>query len=610
METWALDYARKTGLRARKFDGEVVKVAAVAVGNMHAPDPDDFQARVLDRLVEGDVVLSPSGPNYPYLSAAYRCGARVFWIHPARLGATSGDVSQTLLDRFTAEPAVFYEYQPSDAGVMALRSLVFTWLAVQRDRVAATNALAQRIRREQDFARFHGAPDREAWVAREVEAELRRIVRQLGAIRLPIGETDEATGRSKTEQVAGAKLDDAQREALRAKLRTKYEHLYDRYFDPEGKIAPKDRERARRELVALRLELTGLLDDEAQTERDVTEALEALPENKLFDGLVSEGAVRTRAQLLAFLRNPRLYPVLAALAAYAGLGLSEGQARRARAGDADAGVREFRRALVFDFGAFVWKNDTVGFFRALYLAYKRFQYLRYWELIQLTAEVFTALGKRSDDEDEEKDEVGGEAAAGESAAATDDGSGDGMLGQDAVEDCIRQLVALRDLGRDKGPDLIWRSSKMLHAIEEIECETDPGRRKQLLWWIFSRSGEVPVGKEWRRGLNLQLTPKRVENQIYRMLGRTLLAAIYYRWLAQVGQSLPLGEDFLYCREWRGVTGAAADAVPTEYDHEVTRQYFEMEAERLKAEREAAGTALPAEVVIKLWPKTEAASTDG
>lgn len=596
MTTWALGYAGKTGMRVRTSEGALIKIAAVTVGNMRAPDPDDLKEKVFDKLAEGDIVLSPSGSNYTYLAAAANRGAKVYWIHPPKI-ADVRDVPGVLLERFAEKPDDFYEYRSQDAGVAALRSLTLTWLSVQRERVAVANAFSQRMRREQDFARLHGAPLKTAWVEREVASELQRIVRSLGAIRLPTGETDEVTGKQKTRKVEGAQLEAEQRAVLRTKLEQKYGLLYDRYFDPEGKYKPKDRERARKELVDLRLELTGLVEDEDQTARSVEEMLATVPENKLFDGLVSEGATRTRAQVLAFMRNPRLYPVFAALVAYAGLGLADGQARKARQGEPDAGVREFRRALVFDFGAFIWKNDTVGFFRKLYLTYKRYQYLKYWDLMALTLEVFVALGKRPDEgevgEDNEESTRTEEIGAEVSDAAR-------------VDACVKRLIALRDLGRDKGPDLIWRSTPMLRAIEELEREENAERRTQLLWMIFSRSGEVRVGRETRRGLNLQMTGKRVENQIYRMLGRTLLQAIYYRWLGIVGHALPLAEDFLFVRQWRKVTGAAADALPTDYDHEVVRQYFQVEGDRFAAEREAAGTLPPPEVMAKFLPKVETA----
>ena len=93
---WALGFATKNGMQILSAAGEKVVIAKVKVGNMFAPDPDEFAALFLSRLGPEDVVLSPSGPNYTYLPGAYARGARVFWINPAKL---KGEVASRLSRR-------------------------------------------------------------------------------------------------------------------------------------------------------------------------------------------------------------------------------------------------------------------------------------------------------------------------------------------------------------------------------------------------------------------------------------------------------------------------------------------------------------------------------
>lgn len=542
---WALGFATKRGIEILNDGGERITIGSMPVGNMHQPDPEAFAADFLTRIGEDDTVLSPSGPNYTYLPGAYARGANVFWIHPGRLNGVQ-NLSAHLLERFRATPGDFYRYEPQDARVTQLGLLTRAWINLERQRAGDESAYAQLLRRERDFFRFH-RPDRDGWISRRIASEQRKFTLRLRRL--------------------GVTLTAEQRATIERGIREQTERLYASYF--ENPLATKDdKTRARQafdELARGRLEWFGIEEIEAFYAAEVEKTLADTPENALFDGLISGGAVKTRAEVLTYLRNPLFYRNAGALHAYAGLALKDGQAVQRRRGEATRGNPEFRRALCFDFAEKYWQNDTVGFFRSLYYAYKAYQYYRYWDLMVLTRDAFNALGMS--DEDAEED-------AGE--ASTDGGADIGPL--------VARLAALKYL------DLIARSTPMMRAVAELERNSTP----TLLRKIFSRSPKIG-------GLNLQMTPARVERQVKRQLASTLLDAVYYRWLVQLGQPLPLAEDFNYLRKWRHVEGRVS-GVPDAYDHTVVLRYFQREVERLRTTKE-----LPADVTVKLVPKEERAA---
>jgi hypothetical protein len=532
-------------MRILAESGEKIVIPKVPVGNMFQPDPEVFASVFLNRLGEGDIVLSPSGPNYTYLPGAYARGAKVYWIHPGNLKGVK-KLAEHLLRLFKETPDEFYEYQPQDERIASLGLLTRAWLGLERQVTADENALSQLMRRERDFFSFH-KPDREGWLRRSVESERRKFAKQL-------------SGR-------GVKLTRKQQERLSAGILARAEELYASYFEPG--VPEKQMKKARITLIREQLEWFGVAEKEAFYADEAWRALEGTPEKALFDGLIGEKAVKTRIQVLTYIRNPLFYPSAGHLRAYAGLGITDGQANRRRRGEASRGNPEFRRALCFDFADKYWSNDPIGYFKALYYAYKAHQYFIYWGLMELTRDVFQTL-RMSEDETEEDAEEGGN-------------------GHDATSEAVRPLI--HRLAELSHLDLIAKSAPVKEVIETLKRSPDP----KLLRRLFSKSP--------RDGFNLQVTPKRVEAQVKRLLGVTLLDTIYYRWLASLGEPLPLAEDFIYLRRWRNVEGRT-DGVPEAYDHQVVLRYFQMCVEELRASREP----LPSEVELKLVPKEDRPTT--
>ena len=553
---WSLGFATKNGMIIQSEDGEKILIPKVEVGNMYAPDPDAFEALFLSRIGEGDVVISPSGPNYTYLPGAHARGAKVFWLHAGLLKGVK-QVPQALLKMFDDNRNVFYEYQPQDAGVAALGIITRQLINLQRQRAGDENAYSQMLRRERDFFRF-ATPDRDGWINRHVAEEQRKFEQKL--------------------RKTGVRLSTEQKAQLDAGIRDRIVRLYDVYFGvtPEDKEAKRALLRAKEELVRDHMEWFGVDVAEAFYGREVEHMLDGMPENGLFDGLIGAGAVKTRAQILTYMRNPLLYPNAAALRGYAGMNVVDGQAERRTRGEASHGNPEFRRALCFDFAEKYWQNDPIGFFRGLYYAYKAHQYYTYWELMVLTADVFSALRMSEEEDESVSDSDTGNGAANGNGHTRE-------VSPNVVRALVERVATLTHL------DIIERNGEARRVIERLRENPDPRELARL----FSRSTT-------RSGLNLQMTPRRVESQTKRFLGITLLEAIYYRWMAQLGQPLPVADDKTYLRRWRTVT-ANQDGVPTTYDHEIVLTWLRAGTAELAAKR-----PLPPEITIKFIPPKERA----
>lgn len=545
---YALGFATRQGMAILSDTGERITIPKVKIGNMFQPDPDAFDALFLQRLTPEDTVLSPSGPNYTYLSGAFARGARVFWLHAALLKDVR-KVPEELQSRFAENPDQFYAFQPQNERVAALALRTRQLIAIERQRTADGNSQSQMLRRERDFFRFH-RPDPEVWITRQTETEERKFALKL----------------SRT----GVKLDPEQRKTLRAGIRERMVRLYEHYYakKPESKEEQKSTLRAAEELVRDRMEWFGADILESVYEKEVEDILRSMPENTLFDGLLSGGTVKVRAEMLTLLRNPLLYPNAAALHAYADMGVTDGQARRRTHGQATGGNPEFRRVLCFDFAEKYWQNDTVGFFRDLYYATKEMQTATYWDLITLTADVFATLGRSVSDDEEEVEEQAG--------------NGNGKKARAATPAVIRTLA--ERLQRLEHLDIIQRSERVRSAIARVIEHPSA----EELWRIFSRSPRAS-------GLNLQMTPKRIEAQVKRFLGVTLLDAVYYRWHTQLGFPQPIKDDNIFVRRWRQVNGRT-DGVPAAYDHQVVLAWVRREA----ASRSSRVT-IPDEVRVKFIP---------
>ncbi len=541
MAIWALGYATKTGLVAVSGDGHSkVVVKSTAVGNMFAPNPKEFVDHLLSVLQPEDVVLTPSGPNYTYIAGcASRC--RVFWIHSGKLaeGSKNGSVAKAVLQHFQERPADFYEYQPTGVGLAKLRLMVQEWLGLERVVTATDNGLAQALRREREYFQYF-SPEKDRWlkefVTRERKKEIARL-RKRGVV-------------LSAEQIHG----------MEAALKQTAEAHYAIYFDGEGS-GEKEQKKERERIITERLEWFGADELLAHVGKEVGEYLVTLPENKLFDGLLSEGTHRVKAEILAFMRNPLLYPNVRALLAYADMGhIEDGQVPQRRHGEVEHGNPQLRRTLCFDFAEKYWTNDTVGFFRNLYYAVKAHQYYSSWGLMQVTADVFKLLGKKEEEDESE----------------TSEDEPTKELVPDRLQAIVERLDSL------SGLPMISRNPAIKREIAALKANPDPKR----LWKLFARG---KVGNEY--GLNLQLTRKRVEQQVKRMLGITLIKATYYRWLKMLGMPLPLADDHIYVRQYQTVYGVKD--LPEDFEPEVVLEYYRMKTAELKKRH----GPLPAEIRI-------------
>lgn len=368
MTVWALNYATKSGLVIKAREEEVegkkdrkkekkIIIKSIPMGKMYAPDPDHFVKSFLDQLKEDDVVLSGSGPNTSYIvGAASKCEVR--WMHSGRLAkeinGSGVKVADTLLELYETQPDDFYVYQPADGGIAHLRFLVQEWLGLERRAVADINAHSQSLRREAEYFRYF-QPKQASWVERFAEFLRGKLATQLKNF--------------------GVRLDPAQQETFEKRAEDLATRLYEDYFSREASKASKEREK----LALERMDWFGVSKYLEYHEREVSKWLVQLPENQLFDGLISEGTHRVRSQILAYIKNPLMFENVRALLAYAGVSIIEdGQVVQKHHGQTSQGNPAFKKALVFDFAEKYWQNDTIGIFERLYYAYKRSQYYTYW----------------------------------------------------------------------------------------------------------------------------------------------------------------------------------------------------------------------------------------
>jgi len=561
MSTYAMGQATKTGVEIRCAEEKrKFTCKSRAVGNMHMPDPVELEDKFFATLTPEDFVVSPAGANYTMLRGAYEHTSNVFWIDPGTLaekmnnGLKGKSGTTALLELFESQRDLFYQYQPSNARCTTLLLAVRDWLNIEAQLTAANNSVAQHLRRERDLAVFK-APERKAWIERETDREVKKIV--------------------KRNRTAGIKLEKDQIATMRATLTKRMAGVYDGFFGDSNKELGK----AQKRIIDDRITWFGIDELLEDAEARVQEILDDMPESKLFDGLVGEGAIKARAQVLAFIRNPQLYECFPQLEHYAGVGkLDGGQALRRQYGVRQVGRPEFRKALCFDFGEKYWQCDRIGFFKGLYYAYKRHQYLRFYDLMQITADVWPLFGRtKTDDEggDEDAPQATEEVSDEELAATTTDKS-------KAIRDIAERLEKISDL------PMIARNPDVQRAIASLKKQPDA----KLLWKLFTRGGEKDANGKVSSGYNLQMTPARIERQVKRMTGIVLLQAIYYRWLKMLDAPLPLAEDHKYVAQWRYVN--KSDGLPMEYDHELALKYFTQIGDELEKT-----VKLPPELAIKL-----------
>lgn len=566
--TWAIGYATRKGLKIVADDKTTITVTAVPHGTAHFPDPESFEKDFLSQISPDDVVLTPSGPNFGYLRAcAQRCGVR--WINPGTLTAVTGknrndkngkNVAPDLLKLNIDRPELFYGYQDTDDGITALRDKAMEWMRLEQQITAVGNALSQNLKAEREHFQYF-PEDRETWLKAFVSREL-RIAKALFRKRV------------------GVEMTDGQEVSAKATIRKTGERRYDSFFagSESDKDAKKDLQDEQKRIIAERLGWFPLENVLKEVESETKKILQSLPENSLFDGLLSDGTIRTRAFVLAMMRNPLRYPNARAMLAYEGINaINNGQVVDRAHGETAIGHPRGRQLFCFDFPEKYWQNDTIGFFRALYYAYKQHQYLVYWDLIELTRDVFKALGRKTKDEDDDSDEVEEEMV-------------EDVKGVDEIPALLDRLQALFD----RGLPILAENKELPKWIAELKKNPDPKR----LWWLFARGYQsigIPGASGKVRGLNLQMTPKRIERQTKRMLGIVLANAVYYRWREQIGIPAPLAEDHIFTGQWQYVTGRR-DAVPERYDHTVTLQYYRKKAEELRARQTS---AFPNSVLFKL-----------
>lgn len=550
---YAIGYATKTGMIIKSADGGVIRIKARPFGKLPAPDPGDFRVKFLDKLEPGDIALVCAGPSQNYIEAC-AARARVHWVHTGRAeGVSPKAIPDWLLKNFEKNPDIFYKFLARGGDMAILRGFLEELLVLRRTALGAQNAQSQHLRRQVELLEFF-PPDKDKFVADFVEERLRLHKAEMKGL--------------------GVSFTVDQESVLRQNLATSAEEEY------ELVVGVNHSAKVVANVVEARLEASGLNDLYASAERKLKKHLLQMPEVELFDGLLGAGAVHTMAQVLAYMRDPRLYPTFGHLASYAGVGMSDGQARQRRRGSAHKGHPEFHKVLCFDFPAKYWMTDPIGFFRPLYYAIKAHQYYLYWDLILLTRDVYAAFGY-TDAEDEEswQDERGksGEPpiADGEkekkSRAKKENSPGSEQIL--AVAERLEKLM--------HHMPLLAGNSELRRRLEELKKNPDP----KLLWQIFSRSngeendGNGKGGKP--KGLNLAMTPKRIEQQVKRMLGIILLRSVYYRWLGMLGAPLPLAADKMYVKQWQLVTDKSG--LPDSYDHIITLAYYRARAEELRAQ---------------------------
>lgn len=561
---WAFGHAGKKGMVIVSNQGNTIRVKATAAGKMYAPDPIDFQQKFLAELNPQDIVLGVSATHRTFFEVCYRVGTHVWWMHATTLKHLldkdkSLKMPHALINLWhqacvkkcepDATPEHFYEYLAAAEGIDELRIGVDEWKALEKLVTADTNKLSQLLQRQRMYYLLNPAK-LGGFISRFAEAVADRFASQLS-------------------RWCGGKLAKHEQQVLGHAVQEQTAELYKRYFSPDAQQAKQDRLR----WIEDRLNFFGCSVQLEHAQNEVERLLKALPENKLFDGLVSAGATRIRGFLLALMADPRRFPNVNALIAYAGVNARDGQRIQKRSGGKTNWNHEFRKYVGYDAPSTLYKNDAVGTMKRLYQVYKPHQYLVYWELMELTKQVYGCLGMSDQDVDPEVDDTNGE---------------EEIVIVPTRHKAALSLVEIVDrLGKLSDLPIIARNETIKRIIASLRDTPDP----QVLRTLFSRTG-----------LNLQMTPKRIEQQAWSMIGTVLLKAIYYRWLEHLDLPLPLEQDHVYKTQYRHFMGSA-DGLDY-YDPEVVVAFYEKRVLELRDERLMYGSPLPVEIEFKLTPPVE------
>lgn len=534
MARYYLGYATAKGVQILKVNEdesvEIIIVSSVKIGNMMWPSPREM-GEFIAALSAEDVFVSPSGPNTNFLAGAYRRGAEVRWINPALLRDKLGEKKYTpelLRQFFEIAPESFYTYGEDDLHIAKLGVAYAGWMRTEAERIAVSNSLDQSLRRELEFFAYY-VPDREKWVNEKAE----RIVNRLrGSLRR--GKTTIAKGRLNS---------------FRITLVGEFRQIYD--LTLRGNT--KDFADAQRRLKEL--EMASIVELEEEEKKEAEEYLKELPHNEIF-AEVSGAGPRTKAGALVHIGNPLLFPTFAHLASYAGMRVVGGQAIRRYDPIEKRDLRynhEHHKVACFDFGDKAHYHD--GIFKELYYAYKCQQYLIYWPLMELTAEVQKYW---SEDIMDIKHGMG------------TNGEEPEKLTQEKINDWARRLGEMTNPMMD--------NPRVKKAIADLAANPS---------WV----GLKKIISRAKGCLNIQMDGTRVEAEAKRMNGITLFRLVYYRWLQMLSRPLPLETDHIYVSQWKKLYGKNGEAGPKEYDPLVTVAYYQLRCEELQRE----GRTLPEEV---------------
>lgn len=532
MAHYYLGYAMGKGVKiikiTRNDEKEIIVIPSIKIGNMMWPSPPEM-GEFIATLSAEDVFVSPSGPNYNFLAGAYRRGAEVRWINPALLRDKLGEKKYTpeLLGKFFVEAIEdFYSYGEDDLHIAKLAVAYAGWMRTEAERIAISNSLDQSLRKEMEFFAFY-IPNREEWVKEKADRMANRL---RGYLR---------KGKAILEKDELGKY--------RSALEAEYGQIYDMSLSGNTKDAEKAQKRLKD------LEMASMLELEEEEKREAENYLAEIPHNGIFDGISGAGP-RTKAGALVHIGNPLLFPTFAHLASYAGMRVVGSQAIRRYDPLEKRDLRynhEAHKVFCFDFGDKAHYHD--GLFKDLYYAYKCQQYLTYWPLMELTAEV-----QKYWTED-----------------IMDIKHGKSINGEEPEWLTHEKITG-------------W--AKRLGEMSNPMVDNDP-RVKKAIADLLANPTWAGLKKIMSRGkgcLNIQMDGTRIETQAKRMNGITLLRTVYYRWLQMLDRPLPLEADHVYISQWKKIHGE--NNLPTKYSPIVTVAYYQLRCVELQEE----GKTLPEE----------------